>query len=159
MQSSALLMTYHRAEGVIAFGMPSAKRTSPLSASPEPLLHMISRWIYGGEECTTFDNFPYDLPLGGMKRPDLMLMRQVELSYGWREWSEGTHLIVVDATLAIMVMKKHSQKYQYDTRDTYKVLTVCQWPIQNKGFASNSYRHYTWLQTILRVFWSNGNNS
>ena len=36
-------------------------------------------------ECATFDNFPDDLPLGGMKRPDLMLMGQVELSYGWRE--------------------------------------------------------------------------
>jgi hypothetical protein len=46
---------------------------------------MISRWIYGGEECTTFDNFSDDLPLGGMKRPDLMLIGQVELSYGWRE--------------------------------------------------------------------------
>jgi hypothetical protein len=79
------MMTCHSGEDVIAFGMPSAKRTSPLSASPEPLLHMISRWIYGGEECATFDNFPDDLPPGGMKRPDLMLMRQVELSYGWRE--------------------------------------------------------------------------
>jgi len=79
------MMTCHSGEGAIAFGMPSAKRTSPLSASSEPLLHTVSRWIYGGEECTTFDNFPDDLPLGGMKRPDLMLIGQVELSYGWRE--------------------------------------------------------------------------
>ena len=55
------MMTCHSGEDVIAFGMPSAKRTSPLSASPEPLLHMISRWIYGGEECAAFDNFPDDL--------------------------------------------------------------------------------------------------
>ena len=34
----------------MAFGMSSAKRKSPLSTSPEPLLHTISRWIDGGEE-------------------------------------------------------------------------------------------------------------
>lgn len=72
------MMTCHSGEDVIAFGMPSAKRTSPLSTSPEPLLHTISRWIDGGgEESATFDNFPDDLPLGGIKRPDLMLIGQV----------------------------------------------------------------------------------
>ena len=50
MQSSALMMTCHSGEDVIAFGMPSAKRTSPLSASPEPLLHTVSRCIDVGEE-------------------------------------------------------------------------------------------------------------
>ena len=43
-----------------------------------------------------------------------------------------TYLIVVDATLAIIVMKKHSQKYQYDTMRMYKVLTVCQCLVQIK---------------------------
>jgi len=71
------MVTYHSGEGAIAFGMTSAKRTSPLSASLEPLLHTISRWIDGGEESATFDNFPDDLPLGGIKRPDLMLIGQV----------------------------------------------------------------------------------
>ena len=55
------MVTYHSGEGAIAFGMPSAKRTSPLSASLEPLLHTISRWIDRGEESATFDNFPDDL--------------------------------------------------------------------------------------------------
>ena len=71
------MVTYHSGEGAIAFGMPSAKRTSPLSTPPEPLLHTISRWIDGGEDSATFDNFPDDLPLGGIKRPDLMLIGQV----------------------------------------------------------------------------------
>ena len=71
------MVTYHSGESAIAFGTPSTKRTSPLSTSPEPLLHTISRWIDGGEESATFDNFPDDLPLGGMKRPDLMLIGQV----------------------------------------------------------------------------------
>ena len=71
------MVTCHSGKNAIAFGMPSAKRTSPLSASPEPLLHTISRWIDGGEESATFDNFPDDLPLGGIKRPDLMLIGQV----------------------------------------------------------------------------------
>ena len=71
------MVTYHSGESAIAFGTPSTKRTSHLSTSPEPLLHTISRGIDGGEESTTFDNFPDDLPLGGIKRPDLMLIGQV----------------------------------------------------------------------------------
>ena len=85
MLSSALMMTCHSGESAIAFGTPSAKRTSPLSASSGLLLHTISRWVYGGEECATFDTFPDDLPLDGIKIPDLMLIGQVALSYGLGE--------------------------------------------------------------------------
>ena len=52
------------------------------------------------------------------------------------------HLIVTDATLAIIVIKNHSQMYQYDTHTTYKILTVGQDFIKNYGFVSNSYCRY-----------------
>ena len=78
-------MTCHSGENAIAFGAPSANSASHLSASSEPLLHTISRSIYGGEECATFDTFPDDLPLGGINIPDLMLIGQVGLSYGLGE--------------------------------------------------------------------------
>jgi pimeloyl-ACP methyl ester carboxylesterase len=42
------------------------------------------------------------------------------------------HLIVTDATLAIIVIKNHSQMYQYDTHSTYKILNLGQDFIQNK---------------------------
>lgn len=42
--------------------------------------------------------------------------------------------------------------YQYDTQNIYKILTVGQGFIQNKGFASNSYCRYDSPQTSLRVF-------
>ena len=103
------MVTYHSGEDVIAFGMPSAKRTSPLSASPEPLLHTISRWIDGGEESATFDNLLDDLiprwHKEGRSHVDRASRAQLRLARMKRGY---TYLIAVDATLAIIVMKKHS---------------------------------------------------
>ena len=99
-----------------------------------------------------FDNFPDDETPSRHKEARSHVDRTSRAKLWLARMKRGyTYLIVVDATLAIIVMKKHSQKYQYDTIRVHKVLAVCQAPSQNKGFARNSYRRYSSLYTILRV--------
>ena len=80
-----------------------------------------------------FDNFPDDETPSRHKEARSHVDRTSRAKLWLARMKRGcAYLIVVDATLAIIVMKKHSQKYQYDTLRTYKVLTVCQGPSKIK---------------------------
>ena len=120
-------MTCHSGEDVIAFGMPSAKRTSPLSASSEPLSYTISRLVDGNGrrififcrssvtfarlqrvvgECATFNNFSYDLNPRGDKEARSYGVGTSRAKLWLARMKRGcAYLIVVVATLAIIVIK------------------------------------------------------
>ena len=100
-----------------------------------------------------FDNFPDDLTPRWRKEAGSHIDRTSKAKLWLARMKRGcAHLIVTDTTLAIIVIKNHSQMYQYDTHNPYKILNLGQDFIQNKGLASNSYCRYDSPQTSLRVF-------